>query len=171
MHKSAIDVMCPVGNWKQEYNGTTGVRDGKPLYMEFASPADTPKLMSSWLKEFNRKLNTASSSIQAINVYSWAHMTFLRIHPFFDGNGRIARLIANLPLLKCGYPPLLISPVNRIDYINAIWNYQNEVGVLKTKARLLPAHKSLSVFKNLLKQEWQEAKDLVATARQQARDR
>lgn len=47
--------------------------------------------------------------MKAVNVYAWALLSFVRIHPFFDGNGRIARLIANLPLLKCGYPPLLIS--------------------------------------------------------------
>jgi Fic family protein len=37
----------------------------------------------------------------------------VRIHPFFDGNGRLARLIANLPLLKCGWPPLLKKHTNR----------------------------------------------------------
>jgi Fic family protein len=171
MQKSAIDVMRPIGNWKRDYNGTTGVRGGKPVYMEFSSPADTPKLMSRWLKELNRKLNSANSSVCAINVYSWIHLSFVRIHPFFDGNGRIARLIANLPLLKCGYPPLLISPVNRIEYINAIWDYQNAVGVLKANDRLLPAHKSLSWVKNILKQEWQETEKLVSQAKKQAEER
>lgn len=171
MQKSAIDIMRPVGNWKQDYNGTTGIRDGKPVYMEFSSPGDTPKLMRRWLKEFNRKLNSADSEVKAINVYTWAHMTFVRIHPFFDGNGRIARLIANLPLLKCGHPPLLISPEKRVEYINAIWSYQNEVGVLKADDRLLPPHKSLQLFKDLLKEEWNEARELVCQARMQAANR
>lgn len=171
MQKSAIDVMRPVGNWKQDFNGTTGVRDGKPVYMEFSSPFDTPGLMSRWLKEFNRKLDTASSDVKAVNVYTWAHMTFVRIHPFFDGNGRVARLIANLPLLRCGHPPLLVSPESRVEYINAIWNYQNAVGVLKANDRLLPTHRPLQTFKNLIKQEWHEAKELVEQARLQAKYR
>lgn len=171
MQKSAIDVMRPIGNWKQDYNGTTGIRGDKPVYMEFSSPADTPKLMRRWLKEFNRKLNSASSKVRAINVYTWAHMSFVRIHPFFDGNGRIARLIANLPLLKCGHPPLLISPGKRIEYVNAIWNYQNVVGVLKADGRLLPAHQTLLLFKNILKEEWREAGELVDQARKQVKDR
>jgi Fic family protein len=171
MQKSAIDVMRPIGNWKQDYNGTTGVRDGRPVYMEFSSPTDTPKLMRRWLKEFNRKLNTANSPVLAINVYAWSHLIFVRIHPFFDGNGRIARLIANLPLLRCGYPPLLISPDSRIDYTNTIWNYQSAVGVLKANDPLLPPHITLNAFKKLLKQEWQEAKELVAQARKQADER
>jgi Fic family protein len=171
MQKSAVDVMRPIGNWKKNFNGTTGIRDGKPVYMEFSSPSDTPKLMYRWLKEFNRKLNTASSDAKAINVYTWVHMTFVRIHPFFDGNGRIARLVANLPLLKCGHPPLLISSEKRIAYINAIWDYQNEVGVLKANDRLLPNHKILRVFKSILREEWQEAKGLVEQAREQAKNR
>ncbi len=171
MPKSAIDIMRPVGNWKQEYNGTTGISDGKPAYMEFSSPTATPILMSRWLKEFNRKLNRAESQIKAINIYTWVHLTFVRIHPFFDGNGRIARLIANLPLLKCGHPPLLISPRNSIDYINTIWNYQNTVGVLNINDRLLPQHHTLKDFKKLLNKEWQSTYELVANARQQAANR
>jgi Fic family protein len=44
-----------------------------------------------------------------LSVYAWMQMTFVRIHPLFDGNGRVARLIANLPLLKGGFPPLVIA--------------------------------------------------------------
>ncbi|MCF6175084.1 MAG: Fic family protein [Victivallaceae bacterium] len=171
MQKSAIDIMRPVGNWKKEYNGTTGIRDGKPVYMEFSSPSDTPVLMSRWLKEFNRKLNRAESHVKAINIYTWVHLTFVRIHPFFDGNGRIARLIANLPLLKCGHPPLLISPQSRIDYINTIWNYQNAVGVLNANGRLLAQHPFLRSFKYLIKKEWQATDELVAHARRQVANR
>jgi Fic family protein len=168
MHKVPIDSLRPVGKWKQEYNGTTGVRDNKTVYMEFASPVSTPKLMQRWVKEFNRKLSTANSPAKALNVYTWTHMTFVRVHPFFDGNGRIARLISNLPLLKCGHPPLLISPTSRIDYINTIWNYQNEVGVLKSNDPLLPTSHNLTDFKTLLKREWQEAHNLVKEARRMA---
>ncbi len=168
MQKSPIDSMRPVGGWKRDYNGTTGIRDGRPFYMEYASPADTPRLMSRWIKEFNRKLQSASSPVKAINVYAWAHLSFVRIHPFFDGNGRIARLVANLPLLKCGYPPLLISLERRADYIDLLWDYENAVGVIKHDDRLLPPHSSITRFKALLREEWRESMGLVSEARQQA---
>lgn len=104
LQKSPIDSLRPIGNWKRDYNGTTGVRDGKPVYMEYAKPSDVPGLMTRWLKEFNRKLLSAASPVKAVNVYTWTHLSFVRIHPFFDGNDRVARLIANLPLPKCGPP-------------------------------------------------------------------
>lgn len=171
MQKSAIDSLRPIGDWKREYNGTTGLRDGHPVYMEYAAPSDTPQLMSRWIKEFNRKLTTADTPAKAINVYAWAHLSFVRIHPFFDGNGRLARLIANLPLLRGGQPPLLISMSRRAEYIDLLWSYQNAVGPLKIRDRLLPPHHSIVRFKAMLREEWAESVQLVETARQQARQR
>lgn len=171
MQKSAIDSMRPIGNWKRDHNGTTGVRDDNPVYMEYASPADTPKLMARWIKEFNRKLNTADSRIKAINVYSWAHLSFVRIHPFFDGNGRIARLIANLPLLRCGQPPLMITMSRRSEYIDLLWEYQNAIGTVRAGDSLLPANEAIFRFKEMLREEWQETIELVDKAREQAQQR
>ncbi|NOU35814.1 MAG: Fic family protein [Kiritimatiellaceae bacterium] len=168
MQKSPIDSLRPVGDWKRDYNGTTGVRDGKPVYMEYARPDDTPKLMARWIKEFNRKLRSATSAPKAVNVYAWTHLSFVRIHPFFDGNGRIARLIANLPLLKRGYPPLLIALARRAEYIDLLWNYENAVGVIKTDDPLLPLSPALASFKILLREEWRESLRLVEEARKQA---
>jgi Fic family protein len=171
MQKSAINSLRPIGDWKRDWNGTTGVRDGRPIYMEYASPSDTPALMSRWLKELNRKLQSASSPIKAINVYAWVHLSFVRIHPFFDGNGRIARLIANLPLLKCGYPPLLISMERRAEYIDLLWAYENAVGVIKGNDRLLPPHPAIAEFRSLLREEWQETLCLIEDAHGQAERR
>jgi Fic family protein len=168
MQKSAIDSLRPVGGWKRDYNGTTGVRDGKPVYMEYARPDDTAALMTRWIKEFNRKLNTATSAAKAVNVYAWTHLSFVRIHPFFDGNGRIARLIANLPLLKNGNPPLLISPEHRAEYIDLLWTYQTAVGVIQRFDRLLPPHPAVATFKSFLRSEWKESLRLIEEARKLA---
>jgi Fic family protein len=171
MQKSAIDSLRPVGNWKREHNGTTGVRDGKLIDIEYASPLDTPALMSRWLKEFNRKLNNASSPAKAINVYAWTHLSLVRIHPFFDGNGRIARLIANLPLLRCGQPPIMIAMEHRAEYIDLLWSYQNTVGPLRKNDPLLPPHAAITAFKHMAKEEWRETMALVNTAKKQAEQR
>jgi len=168
MQKSPIDSLRPVGDWKRDFNGTTGTRDGKPVYMEYASPADTPPLMSRWIKEFNRKLGSATSETRAINVYAWAHLSFVRVHPFFDGNGRMARLISNLPLLKCGHPPLLVSLERRAEYIDCLWDYEDAVGVIKRDSRLLATHPSITAFKRLLREEWRESIRIVGEARARA---
>jgi len=171
MQKSPIDCQRPVGDWKRDYNGTTGILDGKPVYMEYASPDDTPKLMKRWLAECERKLSSASTPRRSVNGYAWIHMALVRIHPFFVGNGRVARLIANLPLLQGGFPPLLISVEKRIPYLDALWNYQTAVGVIKGSDRLLPPHPTLDTFKKLLRDEWEQSFEIVETARQQAATR
>lgn len=48
------------------------------------------------------------------------HAWFARVHPFLDGNGRTARLIANLILIRNQWPPLTVTKSNRDEYINAL---------------------------------------------------
>jgi Fic family protein len=49
-----------------------------------------------------------------------AHVRFVNIHPFIDGNGRTARLLMNLALLQSGYPITIIPPIMRSAYISAL---------------------------------------------------
>lgn len=73
-----------------------------------------------------------------INFYNWldenmdnepltailAHLKFVSIHPFVDGNGRCARLLMNTILLQFGFVPIVIRPTDRKRYLSVIENYQ-----------------------------------------------
>lgn len=48
------------------------------------------------------------------------HYRYIKIHPFDDGNGRIARLLINLILMKSKLPPIVIKETNRNEYLNAL---------------------------------------------------
>ncbi len=50
---------------------------------------------------------------------AWLHHRFTQIHPFQDGNGRVARSLASLVFLKEGWFPLVIQRGQRTDYIEA----------------------------------------------------
>jgi Fic family protein len=49
-----------------------------------------------------------------------AHYRLVAIHPFADGNGRTARLLMNLLLLREGYPPIAIRPEDRKTYLDTL---------------------------------------------------
>ena len=170
MPLSAVDSLHPVGDWKKDFNGTTGVVDGKSVYIEYAAPADVPRLMDRWLVDFN-KTCAIHRPAQAVAAYVRTHMVFVRIHPFFDGNGRMARLIANLPVFSAGFPPILVPMSSRADYIDLLWRYKNAVGRIGRGSRLLPPHPALREFESLLLEEWQKSTSLVEEARQLARQR
>jgi hypothetical protein len=98
-------------------------------------------------------------------------MSFVRIHPFFDGNGRVARLVANLPILRCGHPPIVISRQRRGEYIDLLWKYENAVGKIQRSLPLVPKHPALERFATLLNDEWRHTVALVETARKRAAER
>tara|TARA_Y100000310_G_scaffold345863_1_gene471758 strand:+ start:28005 stop:28880 length:876 start_codon:yes stop_codon:yes gene_type:complete len=58
--------------------------------------------------------------IYPIELASIFHANFERIHPFFDGNGRVGRLLLNFILLKMEFPLVIIQNKNKRRYYNAL---------------------------------------------------
>src|SRR5258706_6559983 len=56
---------------------------------------------------------------------AWLHHRFTQIHPFQDGNGRIARALASLVFIREGYFPLLINRDTGAEYIQALGKADN----------------------------------------------
>ena len=160
------DIYKPVGAWKREDNGTYGAEGGRSVYMAYASADDTPKLMRDWTKAFNLLFGGVKGDEAALEAYLFAHVSFVRIHPFFDGNGRVARLLANLPVLYAGFPPIVVPAGARLDYIRELWNYQRAVGTVSlAKRELLPEPARLDNLRRLIRDWWRTTLDLVAEAK------
>lgn len=81
--------------------------------VRFPTPAEIDPLMG----DFGQWLAGAPASPDTAFE---AHYRLVAIHPFSDGNGRTARLLMNLILLKAGYPPVAIGPEERLAYLEAI---------------------------------------------------
>ena len=79
----------------------------------FPMPPDVPPLMGA----FAAWLATAAPSPATAFA---AHRRLVDIHPFDDGNGRTARLLMNLALIRAGYPPVAVRPQDRSAYLAAL---------------------------------------------------
>jgi len=66
-----------------------------------------------------------AQSISAIERAGIFHYRFVSIHPFDDGNGRLARLLMNLILMKDGFPPCIIRNENRKQYLSELEKVDN----------------------------------------------
>jgi len=53
------------------------------------------------------------------------HHRLVWIHPFFDGNGRVARLVTNLFFMQQGYPPVILKQEQRKTYYNVLHQADN----------------------------------------------
>ena len=90
--------------------------------------------MARWLRFFNEQRVTREN---APSIYTRLHIPFVHIHPFADGNGRLARLISNLPLLRAGLPPIIIPKEWSQEYIALLAEHQRERGTLVSGSELL----------------------------------
>ncbi|WP_457553048.1 Fic family protein [Desulfobacula sp.] len=168
-----IDVYKPVGGWKKEPNSTVAVVGDKQVVFEYGLPGDIPALMESWFELYRRIDRSLKSNDrqQALMAYVQLHVSFVRIHPFFDGNGRLARLIANVPVLKTGLPPIIIPQQQRKQYIDALSAYHFSAGQIKVGDALLPNQDVLQPFIKFCEQAWEGSIELVEEIRQKQRAR
>ena len=78
-------------------------------------------LVSQMMTDFVGWLNSCeAANLHPVEFAAEAHFRFVTIHPFIDGNGRVARLLMNLLLLRAGFPTAVVLNKDRDSYINAL---------------------------------------------------
>ena len=121
---------------------------------EYASPEETPALMSDLVDWYNDA--ERSGKFTPIELSAIFHYRYIRIHPFEDGNGRIARLMVNYILTRHDYPMIVVRSRKKKQYIEALHRTDLTVGASPS----LGAHASkrdiqhfLTYFTNLFIEE------------------
>jgi len=170
--EDVLDIYKPMGDWKVEANGTNAVDENdRPVYIEYAHPFDVDSLMVEFMEAMNG-IQTDQITLQnAPHVYAKLHMGFVHIHPFWDGNGRLARLIANIPILKAGLPPLMLDQDQRVEYIRAIADYQIRAGKLTKKTGVWPDNANYKRFEDYCQSCYQITQQLIESAKAEKFDK
>ena len=58
--------------------------------------------------------------LHPVELAARTHVDFVKIHPFIDGNGRTARLLMNLDLMRAGFPPIVLPVEMRLGYYESL---------------------------------------------------
>lgn len=121
---------------------------------EYASPEETPALMSDLVNWYNEE--EKRGTLSPVELAALFHYRYIRIHPFEDGNGRIARLMVNFILFRHGYPMIVVRSRKKQEYLEALHKTDLKVGSVPSdgaNARIEDITDFLNYFQNLMKEE------------------
>lgn len=108
------ETLLPKGQWKTQPNHV--LRADNTL-LEYAPPeqvaSEVDRLVQLW-DEID------ASDLHPIVQAAWLHHRFVQIHPFADGNGRVARALTLLVVEKHHFAPLVVDRWHRPDYLGAL---------------------------------------------------
>ena len=93
---------------------------------EYASPEETPGLMADLVDWYNKA--EMEGKLSPIELAALFHYRYIRIHPFEDGNGRIARLMVNYILTRHNYPMIVVRSREKSKYLEALHQSDLKVG-------------------------------------------
>lgn len=122
--KTGTQYKIHVGQYKTRPNSVitaTGER------FDYANPEETSAMMYDLVSWFNKEVE--SGELNPIELAALFHYRYIRIHPFEDGNGRIARLLVNYILLRFGYPMIIIKSDKKEEYLQVLHKCDVAVGL------------------------------------------
>ena len=108
-----VEIPLIRGDWKTQENSP--IRDG--VRYTYCPPEQVSSEMDRLISIYSEHVDAGvPCEVQA----AWLHHRFSQIHPFQDGNGRVARAIASLVLVKDGIFPLVITRDDKPKYLDAL---------------------------------------------------
>lgn len=140
------------GNYKKNENYLVN-SNGEEIH--FTLPSLTNERMEELKYKYENEWQNFTVFERAVRL----HMAIINIHPFCDGNGRVARLLMNYELIKHNYPPVNINESQKLSYysvieeINTHTDYQNkplDIGEIQLFSETIQ-QLSIMTFKNMQK--------------------
>lgn len=110
MHEENPDLRGLIGIWKKDPNYVLNYKGER---FDYLMPEEVPERMHDLLNKTNAAIDAIfknkKNAPHPIDVALQFHLDYVLIHPFYDGNGRTARILTNLLLISFGYPPFWIK--------------------------------------------------------------
>lgn len=112
---STVEKIVHGGEYKSATNHVR-TRTGEIFY--FAEPYEVGSKMTDLLDRLGGELERPT--MHPIEIATNAHYDLILIHPFDDGNGRLARILMNLVLMRFELPPAVIRTEEKSGYYEAL---------------------------------------------------
>jgi Fic family protein len=129
MHEEDPEKAKLIGQWKTAPNYLSNYKNER---FDFVAPADVPERMHqliNWLNTQKEKIQKGDKdALHPVMVAFRFHLDYTTIHPFYDGNGRTARILTNLILISYGYPPVYIKQDEKDRYYQYLADIQGYGG-------------------------------------------
>lgn len=129
MHEEDPERKKKIGDWKKENNEIINHKGEKYTFVDWEL---VPEKMHDLLNRTNAAIDAiqlnSKNAPHPIDIALQFHLEYLEIHPFYDGNGRTARILTNLILIALGYTPFWITKSERSIYYNYISDIQSYGG-------------------------------------------
>ena len=118
-----------VGQWKKQNNYLYNYKGER---FDFVPPAEVSERMHrlvNWVNAEKGKIARGEQdAMHPVMLALRFNLDFVTIHPFYDGNGRMSRILTNLVLIAYGYPPIYIRENERAPYYQYLADIQGYGG-------------------------------------------
>ncbi len=125
MHEDSPKRARLIGKWKEKPNEVINYKGEK---ITFAKPAEVAEKIHELLNRTNSRVDSffksSGTDLHPLIIASDFHLDYVTIHPFYDGNGRTTRILTNLILISCGYPPIIIKEDDKTTYYQYLADIQ-----------------------------------------------
>ncbi|RYX83233.1 Fic family protein, partial [bacterium] len=129
MYEEDPEKLKYVGEWKNTDNYLYNIAGERFDFVSHTEVKERIHLLINWLNTEKEKIAQGKKETihPAILAFQF-HLDYLTIHPFYDGNGRTARILSNLILIAYGFPPFYIKGDEKEKYYQYLTDIQSYGG-------------------------------------------
>jgi len=118
-----------IGQWKNTDNYMINFQGERYDFVPHSEVKERMHDLINWTNTEKEKIQRSKKdAIHPVSLALKFHLDYLAIHPFYDGNGRTARILTNLILISYGYPPLYINENEKHNYHRYLTDIQSYGG-------------------------------------------
>ncbi|MCO5937169.1 Fic family protein [Mucilaginibacter sp. RB4R14] len=118
-----------IGQWKNADNYMYNNEGERYDFVPHDHVSQRMHELVNWTNDEKEKIaRDQKGAIHPVSLALKFHLDYLNIHPFYDGNGRTARIFTNLILISYGYPPLYIKETEKKNYYKYLTDIQSYGG-------------------------------------------